>query len=168
MSQCHLSVKHLLEEMLKHPVHDLLGSSAIDLVDFFSIWVVGVETTELAFLVTKQQEKVSAITSVYDIEDSFASISVDHSWEDCILNGVQDDGTVGFGCWLTVQMSACQKERGYRSLDKVQNKKDQYLICIHMLRIQMWMKCLRLHHHSHCAAGTQAVTLDLKENKKHD
>ncbi len=96
----------LLEEMLEHVVRDLLGASAIDLVDFLGVWVVRIKSSELTLLVTKQQQEVRAVTSVHNIQNPLTGVSVNSTWEDDVLNGIQDDGTVGLGCWLSVQTGA--------------------------------------------------------------
>lgn len=86
--------KYSLEEMVEHLARHLLRSGAIDLVDLFSVGKVGVEPSELAFLVAEQQKEMGTIASVDDIQHSFPSVTIDSSREHDVFNSVEHDGSI--------------------------------------------------------------------------
>lgn len=107
---------HLLEEHLKHFVRDLLGPSAVDLVDLLCVRVVGVKAAELALLIPEQEEEVGAVAPVDDVQDALPCLLVHGPGENDVLNRVQDDRPVGLGRRLSVQPGAYRvkvKKRRY-------------------------------------------------------
>jgi len=84
----------------------LFGSSAINLVDLFSIRIESVKTSKLTLLVSKEQQKMRTIATVNYIKDTFAGFPVDGSGEDDVLDSVENDAPIGLGCWFTIKTSA--------------------------------------------------------------
>lgn len=89
-----LASRIILEEMVEHLARHLLRPGAIDLVDLFSVGKVGVEPSELAFLVAEQQKEMGTIASVDDIQHSFPSVTIDSSREHDVFNSVEHDGSI--------------------------------------------------------------------------
>jgi hypothetical protein len=57
-------MRNLLEKCFEHVVGDLFWTGPVDLVDFFGVRVVSVQSPELALDVTEKQKEVRTIATV--------------------------------------------------------------------------------------------------------
>ena len=97
------STRIILEKLFKHFVRHLLGAGAVDLEDLLCVGVVGVQTSELAFGISEEDEEVGAVASVDLLEHSHPRLLVHHAGEDDMLDRVHDDRTIGLGGRLAVE-----------------------------------------------------------------
>lgn len=96
----------VFEEAVVHVVGDLLRPRPVDLVYFLRVWVVSVQSPELALDVAEEEEEVGAVAPVDHVQHPVASLGVHHAGEHNVLDGVQDDRAVGLARRLAVQPRA--------------------------------------------------------------
>jgi len=89
-----LAARVVLEEFVEHVVGNLLGSVAVEFVDFFPFGVEGVEGAELALAVAEEDQEVLALLAGDLLEHALLGLSVHHAGEDAVLDGVEYDGTI--------------------------------------------------------------------------
>ena len=84
----------------------MFGTSSINLVDFFSIRVVGIKASELALGITEEQEEVRTVAPIDHVQDAVSRLGVHHTGKDDVLDGVKNDCPIRFGRRFTIQPSS--------------------------------------------------------------
>ena len=81
----------------------MFGTGTINLVDFFGIWIIGIQSPKLALGITEKEQKVWAVAAVDNVQHPVSGVCVHHPGEDHELDGVEDNCPVGLGCGLAIQ-----------------------------------------------------------------
>lgn len=89
-----LSSGVVFEEPVKHSIIDLLWPCPIQLVNFFSFWIEGIDGSELAPSISKQDEEMLGLRASYLLQDTMFGCLVYHAREDTVLHCIKNYGPV--------------------------------------------------------------------------
>lgn len=82
-------------------------SGSIKLDNGFRVRVVAVQGSELTASISKEHQEMFGFTSSDLLQHLLLGVSVHHARKDAVLDGVQEDSTVGLRCWLLVETRTC-------------------------------------------------------------
>jgi hypothetical protein len=83
----------------------LFRTNSINFVNFFSIWIVGIQAPKLTFHVPEQEKKMGAVATIDHIQDSVAGLGIHDPGEHNVFDGVKDNAAVGLCGRFSVESS---------------------------------------------------------------
>lgn len=102
-----MTFSYSLEELIEHPVINVLRPCAVQLGDLIRVRAVRVQRSELAARVSEQHEEVLALGARNLLEHTPLRLRVHRAREHAVLHRVQHDAAVGLGRRLLVQPWPC-------------------------------------------------------------
>ena len=84
----------------------MFWTGTVNLVNFFCVWVIGIQASKLALSITEKEQKVWAITPVYDVQNSVTSVGIHYTRKDHVLDGIENDRSVRLRRRLAVKASS--------------------------------------------------------------
>lgn len=97
----------LLEKFIEHEFVDLTGAGSVKLYYRFIFRPIAVQSTKLATGIAEKNEKMFGLAAVDFVQYLLFGISIDYPGKYTVFNSIQNDPTIGFGCWLFVELRTC-------------------------------------------------------------